>query len=207
MRAGSLVQKFPRVAAWLAGSLALVTTVDALAEPRRYEIDPAHTFPMFEVGHLGFSRHRGRFNTTRGALTLDRAAARGELEVVIAAETIDTGHDALEKVLRGDGFFDVERFPELRFRSTRFEFDGDRVRAVVGELTLLGQTRPLRLELDFFHCGHHLLLQREVCGANATGTLRRSDFGMDKFVRLGVGDEVKLSIQVEAHGERAEPAN
>lgn len=199
------LQKTSRVAAWSAGLLVLFAAASATAESRRYEIDPTHTFPMFEVSHLGYSWHRGRFNLARGVLTLDRAAARGELEVVVDARSLDTGHEALEKVLRSDGFFDVERFPELRFRSTRFEFEGDRVRAVVGELTLLGQTRPLRLELDHFHCGHHLLLQREVCGANATGRLRRSDFGMDKFVRMGVGDEVKLTIQVEAHGERAEP--
>lgn len=192
----------------LAGAVIAGVSWPAAAEPRQYQIDPAHTFPTFEVSHLGFSQHRGRFNRTSGTLTLDRSAGTGELDVSIDAASIDTGHEALEKVLRSDGFFDVEQHPALRYRSKGFVFDGDRVRAVDGELTLLGATRPVRLELDHFHCAFNPLLQREVCGANAVGRLRRAEFGMGKFITFGLGDEVRISIQVEALGERPEaPVN
>ncbi|HET6720253.1 MAG TPA: YceI family protein [Rhodocyclaceae bacterium] len=181
----------------------------AAGEAVKYEIDPAHTFPSFEVSHLGFSVHRGRFNATRGTLILDRAARRGELQVVIDTASIDTGQEALEKALRSESFFDVAKFPEMRFQSSRLEFDGERISAVHGTLTIKGVARPLSLKIDHFHCGRQFLQPRPVCGANASARLLRSEFGIDKYVSLGLGDEVRIAIQVEVLGELAEagPAN
>lgn len=193
----------------LAGFCCALLCAGAGAEPLKYDIDPAHTFPSFELSHLGFSRHRGRFNSTRGILILDRQARRGELQVTIDAASIDTGHEALEKVLRSESFFDVAKFPELHFQSSRLDFDGDRPSAVHGTLTMKGVARPLSLQLDHFYCGRQFLQPRPVCGANATARLLRSDFGIDKYVTLGLGDEVRITIQVEALGEPADsgPAN
>lgn len=193
----------------LAGLCFALLGTGAAAEPLKYDIDPAHTFPSFEISHLGFSKHRGRFNATRGTLILDRAARRGELQVVIDAGSIDTGQETLEKVLRSESFFDVATFPEIHFRSSRLEFDGDRISAVFGSLTIKGVTRPLSLQLDHFHCGRQFLQPRPVCGANASGRLLRSDFGIDKYITLGLGDEVKITIQVEVLGEPIDsgPAN
>lgn len=170
----------------------------AVAEPVSFKLDPTHTFPAFEVSHLGFSLHRGRFNGSRGTLTLDRDRQSGVLEVTIDAASLDTGHAELEKVLRSDGFFDVERFPELRYQSSKLIFEGERLVAVEGALTLKGTTRPVRLTVDHFHCGRPLFQPNEVCGANATARLLRSEFGIDKYVSFGLGDEVKITIQVEA---------
>lgn len=178
--------------------LALAVNGSAGAEPVKYTLDPTHTFPMFELSHLGFSMHRGRFNRTRGSLVLDQTAKRGELSVIIDAASIDTGQEALEKVLLGDGFFDVDTYPELRFRSSRLEFEGDRLSAVHGVLNMKGVDRPLSLKVDHFHCGRQLLKPRPICGANATGTLLRSEFNLDKYVSFGVGNEVRITIQVEA---------
>lgn len=185
----------------LAGLGFAVLCGSASAEAVKYEIDPAHTFPSFEISHLGFSKHRGRFNATRGTLLLDRAARRGELQVVIDASSIDTGQETLEKILRSESFFDVAKFPEIQFQSSRLEFDGDRVSGVHGTLTIKGVARPLSLQLDHFHCGRQFLQPRPVCGANASGRLLRSEFGIDKYVTLGLGDEVKITIQVEVLGE------
>jgi polyisoprenoid-binding protein YceI len=175
----------------------------ASATPEVYLVDPQHTFPQFEISHLGFSRHRGRFNDTRGRIEIDREARQGSIEISIAAASIDTGDEKLETVLKSDAFFDVTRHPTLVFRSTRLHFEDDRPVAVDGELTLLGTTRPLRLTLDHFHCGLVLIGLRWVCGANATTTLRRSEFGMDRFLALGLGDEVRITIQIEAQREPA----
>jgi len=196
----------PRAAVFFLAVLCTAFSATAPAEQVRFSIDPTHTFPMFEVSHLGYSKHRGRFNNTRGTLILDRSARTGEVEIVIDASSIDTGHDALEKALRSDGFFNVEQFPELRYRSTAMQFEEDRLVAVEGELTLLGETRPVRLTVDHFHCSFSLFLRRNVCGANATAQLLRSDFGMSKYILLGVGDEVKITLQVEAWAERLEVA-
>lgn len=193
----------------LAGLCCALLCAGAAAEPLKYDIDPAHTFPSFEVSHLGFSKHRGRFNKTGGTLVLDRQARRGELQVSIDASSIDTGQDALERVLRSEGFFDVAKFPELRFQSSQLEFDGDRLSAVHGTLTIKGIDRPLSLQIDHFHCGRQFLQPRPVCGANASARLLRSDFGIDKYLALGLGDEVRITIQVEVLGELADtgPAN
>lgn len=188
-----------RAARWRAALLGLtMASASAGAEPTRYTIDPAHTFPMFELSHQGFSIHRGRFNSTRGTVSLDRAAKSGEVAVTIDAASIDTGDEVLEKALRSSSFFAVEEFPEIRFRSTTLRFEDERLVTVDGEFTLLGQTRPLRLTVDHFHCAFSLLRGRTVCGANATGQLLRSEYGMSKFIVFGVGDAVKITLQVEA---------
>lgn len=179
----------------------------AVGEPVSFGIDPAHTFPSFEIDHLAFSKHRGRFNRTTGTVILDRVAKRGEIDLHIDATSIDTGHDALEKVLRSDSFFDVEKFPELRFQSSQLEFEGDQLAAVQGTLTMKGVSRPLTLRVEHFHCGRQLLRPGLICGANASGRLLRSEFGIDKYINFGIGDEVRLSIQVEAVAPDAAPAN
>lgn len=186
-------------------ALAAFSTLCA-AEPVRFDIDPTHTFPTFEISHLGFSKHRGRFNRTRGTVMLDLAEKRGEISVTIEASSIDTGHEALETVLRSKGFFDAEQFPELRFRSTQMTFDGERPIAVHGTLSMKGVDQAITLEIDHFHCGHRVFEPRRVCGANASGRLLRSAYGIDKYVNFGLGDEVLLVIQIEAMAELPPPA-
>lgn len=169
----------------------------ATAAPEHFTIDPAHTFPQFEVSHLGFSLQRGRFDRTRGTLVLDREAGRGEVDVTIEAASVDTGLDALEKALRGDSFFAVERYPTLTFRSRQMYFRDGRPVGLDGELTLRGVTRPVSLVIDHFACGTQPLTRQAVCGANARGSLRRSEFGMAAYLPF-VGDEVAIAIQIEA---------
>ncbi|HWO99556.1 MAG TPA: YceI family protein [Methylococcus sp.] len=162
-----------------------------------YTVDPRHTFPSFEVSHLGFSTQRGRFNHTEGKIQLDPANQRGRVEISIDTASIDTGLEELEERLRKEDFFDVGHHPKIVYRAEKVRFTGDRPVAVEGEITLRGRTRPLSLNVEHFHCGLNPIYLRQVCGADATGTLRRSDFGMSAFLPL-VGDEVRLHIQVEA---------
>jgi polyisoprenoid-binding protein YceI len=169
----------------------------ARAAPEVFVIDPTHTFPMFEVSHLGYSFHRGRFNVTTGRITIDPQAQLGSIDVVIDANSLDTGHDVLERELRGKDFFDVERHPTLRFQSDRLLFDGAQPVGAHGVLTLLGIGRPVTLRLDHFRCATHLLTRKYTCGANVLTTIQRSEFGMSKGVPF-VGDDVRITIQVEA---------
>lgn len=170
----------------------------ASAAPESYTVDPNHTFPSFEISHLGFSTQRGRFNDTRGRITLDRQARSASAEITIDASSIDTGLDKLEAHLRKPDFFDVEKHPHITFKSTGARFDGDVLAALEGELTMHGQTRPVTLTITKFRCGVHPMNKKSVCGADATTTIKRSDFGM-KYGLPVIGDEVKLFIQVEAH--------
>lgn len=162
-----------------------------------YTVDPRHTFPSFEIDHLGFSIQRGRFNRTEGKITLAPASASGSIDIAIDAGSISTGLADLERHLRGEDFLDVARFPKILFKSTRLIFDKEQLTGADGDLTLHGVTKPVHLTVDRFHCGVNLISMKNVCGANATTTIKRSDFGVDKYVPA-VGDAVKVMIQIEA---------
>lgn len=176
---------------------ALAAALPAVAAPENYVIDPGHTFPSFEVNHLGFSTHRGRFNKTEGKITLDTAAKTGSVEITIDANSVDTGGEKLDKHLKAEDFFNVAKFPTLTFKGSKFTFDGDKPVAVEGDFTLLGVTKPIKLTISNFKCGPHPFSKKPVCGAEVTGTIKRSEFGM-KYGVPAVGDDIKLLIQVEA---------
>lgn len=162
-----------------------------------YTIDPRHTFPSFEVTHLGFSTQRGRFNKASGKIVLDLAAKSGSVDISIDAASIDMGIDKWDEHMKSEDFFNAAQYPSISFKSDRLTFDGDKLVAVDGQLSLLGATKPVTLKVTHFHCGMQPVAKREACGADATATIRRSEFGMTKFVP-GVGDEVLLRIPVEA---------
>ncbi len=168
------------------------------AAPETYTIDSDHTFPSFEISHLGFSKHHGRFNNTSGQIVIDSAAKSGSIEVKIDTASVDTGGEKLEKHLRAEDFFNVEKFPTMTFKSNKLNFKGDKLVAAQGELTLLGVSKPVSLNIASFNCGNHPVNKKAMCGAEATATIKRSDFGM-KYGVPAVGDEVKLTIQVEAY--------
>jgi len=163
-----------------------------------YVIDPAHTFPHFEVTHMNLSTHHGRFNKTSGWIVLDRSARRGRMQLTIDAESLDTGDPALEQRLRGEDFFDSKNFPHIVFRADKFRFDGDKPVGVDGELTLRGVTRSVSLGVSAFRCGQLPLIRREACGARAETALKRADFGMSIYPSM-IGADVRLVIQVEGH--------
>ena len=162
-----------------------------------YTVEPGHTYPHFEINHLGFSTMHGRFGATSGKIVLDTAARSGSIDITIDATSIDTGHAKRDTNLRSEEFFNVGKFPTLAYKATRLKFTGDKLTGADGELTLLGVTRPVSLALTSFNCGPHPMNKRQMCGANATATIKRSDFGLSSHVPA-IGDEVKIIIEVEA---------
>ncbi|UXY16893.1 YceI family protein [Chitiniphilus purpureus] len=178
-------------------SLLAMLAAGAVAAPQTYEIDSTHTYPSFEISHLGFSIQRGGFDKTSGTIVLDTEKKSGNVEIVIDTASIDTGLDKRDAHLRGEDFFNTAQFPTATFKSGKLKFSGDKLTAIDGEFTLLGVTKPLTLAVSNFKCGTHPMSKKPWCGAEATGTLKRTDFGMSYGVP-GVGDEVKLNIQVEA---------
>jgi polyisoprenoid-binding protein YceI len=176
---------------------AMSMALPALAEVESYTIDPRHTFPMYEVNHLTFSIQRGRFNKTRGKITLDPEAKTGSAEVVVDTASVSSGLEQLDQRLRGEDFFDVAKYPEMTFKSTEFVFEGDRLRQARGTLTLNGITKPITFEVTHFKCGLFPLNMKKVCGADMSTIIKRSDFGM-KYLLPTLGDEVLLRVNVEA---------
>lgn len=169
----------------------------ALADADRYTVDPRHTLPVFEVGHLGFSTQRGRFNRVTGAVVIDQEARRGSIDIEIDTTSLDMGAADWDREMKSEDFFAADAYPVARFKSDRLIFDGDTLVGADGELLLLGVAKPLHLKVDRFRCGIHPLLRKTVCGADVSATLRRSDFGMTRYLPM-IGDEVRIVSPVEA---------
>lgn len=163
-----------------------------------YTIDPTHTFVTYEIGHMGTSTNRGRFDKKEGTVQLDRAAKTGKVDVVFEVGSVSTGVKMLDQHLRGADFFDAARHPTARFVGDRFVFDGDEVSAVGGHLTLRGKTLPVTLKAVNFNCYTNPLFRREVCGGDFQTTIKRSDWGVNWGLDMGYPDEVRLLVQVEA---------
>ncbi len=170
----------------------------ALAAPESYTIDPRHTYPTFEVSHYGFSMQRGRFNKTSGRIRLDREAKTAAAEIVIDANSIDTGLEDLEVRLRKADFLDVENHPTLTFKAPNGTFEGNNLKTLDGELTIRGETRPVTLTVNRFICGQRPGAKKAQCGADAVTSIKRSDFGM-KYGLPILGDDVKILLQIEAY--------
>jgi polyisoprenoid-binding protein YceI len=179
------------VAAVLAASTAVAFAADT------YTIEPTHTYPSFETDHMGISVWRGKFTKASGTITLDRAAKTGGLDITIDTSSVDFGMEALEKHVRTADILDVAKYPTATFKSTSVKFNGDTPVSVDGEFTLHGVTKPLTLTLNSFKCIMHPRLKREVCGADASGTFNRGDYGVSFGLPM-FKPEVKLAIQVEA---------
>lgn len=174
------------------------------AAQETYVIDPVHSQPVFETRHIGFSFQYGSFGKLVGKVTLDRAARKGSVEVTIDATSVRS-HDArLDAALKGEKFFNVEKFPTLTFKSTSMTFDGDRVTGVNGDLTMVGVTRPVSLKVVNFACGENPFNKRAMCGADATATIKRSEWGLATGLGGAVAnpaDEVTLRLPIEAYLE------
>jgi polyisoprenoid-binding protein YceI len=183
---------------WLLAAALAGIAGSALGAADRYAIDPTHTFPSLEFDHMGLSTWRGKFDKTRGTISIDRAAKTGEIEVEVDMASINFGLGAMDEQARSEDFFTVAKFPTGSYKGT-LEFDGDTPNAIDGAITLLGVTRPVRLTIGRFKCMLHPMLKQEVCGADAEGELNWSEFGM-KMSQDGQGDagKVRLRIQVEA---------
>ena len=180
--------------------LALGAAVPALSA-EVYVGDPAHTYAYFETGHLGISWVHGRFNkTTTARVVLDRAAGTGSIDVVIDTASVDTGHDARDKHVKSAEYLDVEKFPTIAFKSNTLRFVGDTLAGADGDLAMMGVTRPVSLNVTSFRCIQHPVNKKDMCGAAASATLKRSEWGIKRGA-TGIGDEVKISIQIEAYRE------
>ncbi len=166
-----------------------------------YVLDPNHTIPTYEVTHMGFSQQRGSFSGATGKVMLDRAAKKGSIDVSIATASVTTTVAALVPRLKGENLFNVEKFPAMTFTSTDLIFDGDNVVGANGDFTLLGITRPVALKVTGFNCGPNPFSKRPMCAAEATTTIKRSDFGMKWGIPMIASDEVRITIPVEAARE------
>ncbi len=176
--------------------VALGFAAPASAEPMPFNIDPGHSRIWFDVNHQGYSIMRGMFRDFGGTFNFDADnPAASSLDITIQAASVDMFHQGLNDHLNRDDFFGVETHPELHFVSTGVEAMGDHL-TVHGDLTILGQTNPVSLDVTQNQIGQDRSGADKV-GFSATANLDRSDYGMN-FGVPNIGADVSISIQIEA---------
>ncbi len=159
-----------------------------------YEIDPYHTQVIFVVVHLGFTNFYGNFSGASGSLTYAPAAPGAmAVSVSVPVSSVSTSVPKLDAILKGSDWLDAARFPAMAFKSTSVTQTGPKTADVAGLLTLHGVTKPLTLHATFIGAGVNLLTHKQTVGFQLSGALKRSDFGVDRFVPL-VSDEVSIMI-------------
>jgi polyisoprenoid-binding protein YceI len=183
----------------LPAALLSLAAGSALAEPVTYQIDPAHTYPSFEGDHMGgLSVWRGKFTKTAGTIVYDKDKGAGTVEVTVDTASIDFGMPKLDEHAESADMFDVAKYPTATYKGTLVNFKNGTPTQVQGQFTLHGVTHPLTLTVNSFKCMINPMSKKEVCGADASGSFQRSDYGMSFGDKYGFKMDVKLQIQVEA---------
>jgi polyisoprenoid-binding protein YceI len=170
----------------------------ANAASTTYSVDPDHTHPSFEVDHFGgLSTWRGTFKKTSGTVELDSAAGTGTVDVLIDTTTVDFAHDKLNAHVSSPEMLDVSKYPTAEYKGKFVEFANGTPKTISGNLTLHGVTKPVTLNINSFKCIEHPMLKKQVCGADASGSFNRADFGVNYGQQYGFKQDVLLRIQVE----------
>ena len=178
--------------------LAVCTPVSAAD----YKLEPVHTQILFFCDHLGFSKSQGEFLKFNGQFTFDPEDPQSSsVEVSIDANSIDMDNDKWNDHMRNEDFFNVEKFPTIQFKSTQVEVQTKQLAKVHGDLTILGQTHPVVLDVKYNKSGVHPFSGNYVSGFSATTNVKRSQFGMT-YGLPALGDDIEIRLEIE--GERIE---
>lgn len=180
-----------RAAAGLALALAAAPALSA-----DYQLTPTHSFVHFEWPHAGLSTLRGRFDKASGTVTMDRAARRGQGQVELRLDSVNTGRPALDAALRRA--LGAEGEAPARFEIESMRFDGDRPVAAAGRFTWQQRTLPIELRMQHFNCYLNPLFRREVCGGEFNADVDPAALVLALDASFGLGAPIRLRVQVEA---------
>jgi polyisoprenoid-binding protein YceI len=179
--------------------LAVLTLVSAPVCATTYTLEPDYTQGVFRWNHLGFSSPAAQFSQGQGTLEFDAAdPTHSSVTVTIPLTTLYTGVPALDEDFRSTDFFDTARFPTATFRSTRVQPGAmkDQLK-VSGELSLHGVTKPVTLDVTIVRIGTNPRTSLPTVGFDAMATVKRSDFGLGRYVPQ-VGDDIGLHVISQA---------
>ncbi|MCH8175224.1 MAG: YceI family protein [Proteobacteria bacterium] len=164
----------------------------------QYTVDPDHASVLWKINHLGFSTFVGRFNDIEASLDFDpENFENSSIEVIINTAGLDINNPEFAEELRGSNWFDVENFPQAVYRTTSFVESNGNAFVFDGELTLLGVTAPVTLNVVFNGGGRNFLTRKYTLGFSGSAQFQRSDFGLSRFTSFGVGDDIELEIHIE----------
>ena len=162
-----------------------------------YTVDPGHTYVSFAINHLGFSTMRGKFNKQSGSLMYDPSGKKASVTIEIDAASIDTGHEKRDQHLSSPDFLNAAENPTITFKSTKAGWSGNNLTSVTGNLTILGVSKPVTLKVGSINCGEHPFNKKQVCGFDASGSIKRSDYGVN-YGLPAIGEVLDLQIELEA---------
>jgi polyisoprenoid-binding protein YceI len=193
------------IGAILAASVAMaatpVPTLDSV-KAGTYAVESYHTEVGFSLSHFGFTSYSGLFSGATGSLHLDPGnLAATRLDVSIPVQSIQTTVPVLTDELRGEKWFDVAKFPQATFTSTNVSVAGNGEVTIAGNFTLHGVTKLIVLHAHLVGAGVNPIDKAYTVGFQASGTIKRSDFGVSLYAPA-LGDDVELSIAgaFELHG-------
>jgi polyisoprenoid-binding protein YceI len=195
------MRKFLNSIAVVSALLALPALAATPAAPVEWTIDATHSRFGFSVPHMVVSDVEGLFHTASGKVLLDEAdLTKSTVELTIDATSIDTDNADRDKHLKGPDFFDVAKYPQITFKSTKIKKAGKAYK-VTGDLTMRGVTKPVTLDVQLSDAVMNPW-GKQVRGVKVAGKVNRQDFGVswNKALDKGgmvVGDEVTFDIKLE----------
>jgi polyisoprenoid-binding protein YceI len=179
-------------------SLAAFVCAATFAAPVTYVLDPKHTYPSFAADHMGgLSVWRGKFAGTTGKVVYDKDAKTGTIDVTVDMSSVDFGNAKLDEHAKSAELFDVAKYPTATYSGKFSKFDASGPTEAEGTFTLHGVSKPLTLKINSFLCKPNPMTHKEVCGADASASFDRSDYGVNFGQAYGFKMWVKLEIQVE----------
>ena len=163
-----------------------------------YKVDEFHANARFAIDHFNTSTNVGGIYGLTGNLEFDRAKRQGSIDIVLPLSKLQTGSDHFTQHLKSADIFNADKYPEIRFVSTKFNFNGKKLLSVDGNLTMNGKTAPVKLKADKFNCYQSPMAKAEVCGGDFSTTIDRTKWGLDYLVSAGMSKKVNINIQIEA---------
>ena len=180
----------------------LLVSVTNSSHAASYAINPASTHIRFAIERLNTSATTGGFYDIKGQLQYEPSLRTGDISLIIPIASLNTGNLSFNSSLTGPDFFDEKKFPLAQFKSTKWYFDQDKTNPqltrVDGELTLHGETHPIRLTATKFDCYLSARLKKDICGGNFTATIDRTKWNINKFAWFGLTKNLNLNIEIEA---------
>ena len=178
------------------GAVLGASSLASAALPTQWELDNSHTRVGFSVDHMGFSTVMGRFGDAQGTVNYNMANPnQTTVNFTIPTSSIDTGWEARDEHLKGEQFFNVSQYPNMTFKSTSVQFMNPQQAKVMGDFTMLGQTKPLTLNVTLKKIANSPLTNAPVIGFRATGNIDRTAYGMDAYAPAITAN---VPIQIDA---------
>ncbi|WP_199508459.1 MULTISPECIES: YceI family protein [unclassified Psychrobacter] len=185
------------------GAVIGASTLASAALPTQWELDNSHTRVGFSVDHMGFSTVMGRFADAKGTVNYNMANPnQTTVNFTIPTSSIDTGWEARDEHLMSKDFFNVKQYPTMTFKSKQVQFLNPQQAKVMGDFTMLGQTKPLTLNVTLNKIANSPLTNAPVIGFRATGNIDRTAYGMDAYA-AGITTNVPIQIDAELVEKKA----